>query len=183
MTDLAVLVIDVQKAFFFGPDAAYRGDEVVDGINRLTGAARAAGVPVFFVQHDGEAGDEVEPNTDGWQLHPGLVRNDADAVVNKAVGDSFHETRLADLLARRGVERVLICGYATEFCIDTGARSAASLGFRTTIVGDLHTTQHTSALTPKQLVDHYNQLWPRTSLSGNRVGVRLLSDVLATELA
>ncbi|MGH8781839.1 cysteine hydrolase family protein [Paraburkholderia sp.] len=183
MTDLAVLVIDVQKAFFFGPDAAYRGDEVVDGINRLTDAARASGVPVFFVQHDGAAGDDVEPHTDGWHLHPGLVRNDKDAVVNKTVGDSFHETPLADTLARHGVKRLLICGYATEFCVDASARRAAFLGYRTTIVGDLHTTQHTSALTPKQIVDHYTQLWPRCSLSGNRIGVRTLSDVLATEFA
>ena len=50
MAGAAVVVIDVQRAFFFGLDAAYRGDEVVAGINRLTGAARAVGAPVFFVQ-------------------------------------------------------------------------------------------------------------------------------------
>lgn len=183
MAGAAVVVIDVQRAFFFGLDAAYRGDEVVAGINRLTGAARAVGAPVFFVQHDGEAGDDVEPHTDGWQLHPGFVRADADIVVNKTVGDSFHETGFADTLARLGVERLLICGYATEFCIDTTARRAAFLGYRTTVVGDLHTTQHTSALTPQQLVDHYNQVWPRSSLSGKRIAVRPLADVLAAEFA
>ncbi|MFM0288534.1 isochorismatase family protein [Paraburkholderia megapolitana] len=183
MAGVAVVVVDVQRAFFFGPDAAYRGDEVVAEINRLTGAARAAGAPVFFVQYDGEAGDEVEPHTEGWQLHPGFVRSDTDVVVNKAVGDSFHETLLADMLARRDVDSLLICGYATEFCIDATARRAAFLGYRTTVVSDLHTTQHTSSLTPQQIVDHYNQLWPRASLSGNRVAVRPLADVLAAEFA
>jgi len=183
MPGVAVVVIDVQEAFFSGPNAAYRGVEVIDGINRLTAAARAAGAPVFIVQHDEEGDPEVEHGSAGWQLPASLVRTGDDILVRKSVGDSFHETPLKAHLDRLGVDRLLICGYATEFCVNTGARRAALLGYRTTIVSDLHTTQHISELTPEQVVAHYNLVWTHSSLSGNRVSVRPLAEVLATELA
>ena len=183
MTAVAVVVIDVQLGFFSGPNAAYRGAEVIDGINRLTAAARAAGAPVFIVQHDEESEPEIEYGSEGWQLPADLVRTGDDIFIRKSVGDSFHETPLKAHLDRLGIERLVICGYATEFCVDTGTRRAALLGYRTTVVSDLHTTQQTSDLTPEQIVDHYNRVWEHSSMQGNRVSVRPLADVLATEFA
>jgi nicotinamidase-related amidase len=183
MAGVAVVVIDVQRAFFCGPSASYRGDEVIEGINRLTAAARAAHAPVFFVQHDGAPGDEVATGTEDWELHPGLVRNDADLLLHKKVGDSFHETSLGDHLNRRDINRLLLCGYATELCVDTAARCAVTLGYRTTVVSDLHTTQQRPHLAPEQIVAHHNWVWASSSMSGNPVAVRPLSDVLATEFA
>lgn len=183
MTGLAVVVIDVQEAFFSGPSASYRGAEVIDGINRLTAAARAAGVPVFIVQHEKAGDPEVEYGSEGWQLPASLVRTGEDTLVRKSVGDSFHETPLKAHLDRFGIDRLLICGYATEFCVDTGTRRAALLGYQTTVVSDLHTTQHTSHLSPEQIVAHHNRVWAHSSLQGNRVSVRPLADILATEFA
>jgi nicotinamidase-related amidase len=111
------------------------------------------------------------------------VRAGGDILVSKSVGDSFHETPLKTHLERLGIDRLLICGYATEFCVNTGARRAALFGYQTTVVSDIHTTQHTSDLTPEQIVAHYNHVWAHSSLSGNRISVRLLADVLATEFA
>ncbi|MGF6780646.1 cysteine hydrolase family protein [Paraburkholderia sp. GAS334] len=184
MATVAVLVIDVQREFFCGPSASYRGDQVIAGINQLTSAARAARAPVFFVQHDGVPEEEqVVPGTEDWELHPALVRTDDDQLVRKSVGDSFHETSLADRLERLGVDRLLLCGYATEFCVDTTARRAVTLGYRTTVVSDLHTTQRRPHLAPEQIVAHHNWVWENASMSGNCVAVRPLSDVLATEFA
>jgi nicotinamidase-related amidase len=173
MAGVAVVVIDVQQAFFSGPNASYRGAEVIEGINRLTAAARAAGAPVFIVQHDEEGDPEVERGSEGWQLPASLVRTGDDLLVSKSVGDSFHETPL----------KALICGYATEYCVNTGARRAALLGYQTTVVSDIHTTQHTSDLAPEQIVAHYNHVWAHSSLSGNGISVRPLADILATEFA
>jgi len=183
MAGVAVVVIDVQQAFFSGPNAAYRGDAVIDGINQLTAAARAAGAPVFIVQHDVPGDEEVEFGSEGWQLPASLVRSGEDRLVRKSVGDSFHETSLKDQLDRLGVDRLLICGYATEYCVNTGARSAAQLGYRTTVVSDLHTTQQGPDLLPAQIVEHHNRVWTQSSLQGNRLAVRPLADVLATEFA
>jgi nicotinamidase-related amidase len=183
MAGVAVVVIDVQDAFFSGPNAAYRGAEVIDGINRLTAAARESGAPVFIVQHDEDGDPEVAYGSAGWQLPAALERRDGDILVRKSVGDSFQDTPLKAELDRLGIDRLLICGYATEYCVNTGARRAALLGYQTTVVSDIHTTQHTSALTPEQIVAHYNHVWTHSSLSGNRIAVRPLAEVLTTEFA
>lgn len=183
MAGVAVIVIDVQHAFFSGPNAAYRGDAVIDGINRLTEAARAAGTPVFIVQHDKPGDEEVEFGSDGWQLPDSLVRTDDDRMVRKSVGDSFHGTGLKEQLEQLGIDRLVLCGFATEYCVNTGARSAALLGYETTVVSDLHTTQQGPDLTPSQIVEHHNRVWASSSLQGNRLTVRPLAEVLATEFA
>ena len=68
MSGVAVIVIDVQQMFFSGPSPAYRGNEVIDGINRLTAAARKANAPVFFVQHESDANGPLARGSDAWQL-------------------------------------------------------------------------------------------------------------------
>lgn len=61
MADTAVIVIDMQRGLLQRARPAYRLDDVVAGINRLTAAARAANAPVCFVQHDGDADDDIVP--------------------------------------------------------------------------------------------------------------------------
>ncbi|MET5116094.1 isochorismatase family protein, partial [Burkholderia pseudomallei] len=46
MARAAVLVVDMQRGLLPRAKPAHRLDEVVEGINRLTAAARAAGAPV-----------------------------------------------------------------------------------------------------------------------------------------
>ena len=59
MADTAVIVVDMQRGLVQRARPAYRLDDVVSGINRLTAAARAANAPVCFVQHDGDADDDL----------------------------------------------------------------------------------------------------------------------------
>lgn len=54
MADTAVIVVDMQRGLVERAQPAYRLDDVVSGINRLTAAARAANAPVCFVQHAAE---------------------------------------------------------------------------------------------------------------------------------
>ena len=48
----ALIVIDVQNALFNPAPRPFEADAVIERINRLTAAARAAGVPVVWVQHE-----------------------------------------------------------------------------------------------------------------------------------
>ncbi|AUT69657.1 cysteine hydrolase family protein [Paraburkholderia hospita] len=183
MPGVAVIVIDVQQMFFSGPSPAYRGEEVIDGINRLTASARKANAPVFFVQHESDANGPLARGSDAWQLPATLVREQADASIHKTVGDSFHETPLADQLRQQGIDSVVICGYASEFCVNATARRAELLGLRTTIVADLHTTQDKPHLAADKIVEHQNFVWANSSMTGKRVKVRPLADILQTEFA
>ncbi|OYD76560.1 UNVERIFIED_ORG: nicotinamidase-related amidase [Burkholderia sp. CF145] len=183
MPGVAVIVIDVQQMFFSGPSPAYRGEEVIDGINRLTASACKANAPVFFVQHESDANGPLARGSDAWQLPATLVREQADASIHKTVGDSFHETPLADQLRQQGIDSVVICGYASEFCVNATARRAELLGLRTTIVADLHTTQDKPHLAADKIVEHQNFVWANSSMTGKRVKVRPLADILQTEFA
>lgn len=126
MTDTAVIVVDMQRGLVQRATPAYRLDDVVSGINRLTAAARAARAPVCFVQHDGDAADDIVPGTPGWELHRGLVVEAGDWRIRKRMSDAFHDTPLAAQLDRHGIRSVLICGYATEFCVDAAARRCSA---------------------------------------------------------
>jgi nicotinamidase-related amidase len=56
----ALLVIDMQKGMFAIPGfVPHDGAAVVQRIGTLIGQARAHGIPVFFVQHDGGPGYEA----------------------------------------------------------------------------------------------------------------------------
>ncbi|SAL78491.1 isochorismatase family protein [Caballeronia peredens] len=183
MTKTAVIVIDVQQMFFGGAQPAYRAAEVIDGINRLTAAARRAGAPVFIVQHESDANGPLARGSDGWQLPTALDREASEGFVHKTVGDAFHGTALEQDLREQDVGSVVLCGYASEFCVNATARRAELLGLRTIIASDIHTTADKPHLAAGKIVEHQNFVWLHSSMTGKGVNVRPLNDILQTEFA
>jgi nicotinamidase-related amidase len=155
MTKSALLVIDVQRGPFEQEPPPYEADAVVDRINDLAAQARAAGAPVVFVQHE-RPGTQYEFGSETWELERGLVVQPGDVVLRKTTPDSFMRTDLAELLAQKGAEQIVICGYASEFCVDTTARRAAGLGFQVVLVADAHTTHDKPHATAAQIRAHHN---------------------------
>lgn len=151
----AVLVIDVQQALCEGEGAAHDCAGTIGRINQVTARARAAGVPVIFIQHEGRAGD-LGHGTRGWQLADGLLTQDGDHRVRKTTPDSFHGTVLADLLRRLGVETLVIGGMHTEFCVDTTTRRAMALGYPVTLIEDGHTSAGHPGLAAPGVIAHHN---------------------------
>ena len=92
--NLALLVIDVQRGLFEPQPPPADADAVVERINALSAKAREAGMPVVFVQHE-RAGD-LEAESPGWALHPGLQVAEGDYRVRKATPDSFLRNRNVD---------------------------------------------------------------------------------------
>jgi nicotinamidase-related amidase len=177
MADTAVLVIDVQTGLFFGPPDAYRGDETVQKINELLERARGSNLPIVFVQHDGPADSPLAPFSPGWQLHPGLHRKEGDTVVRKTASDAFHETPLLAALEGLQIRHLLVAGYATDFCVDTTVRRAATLGFHTTLVADAHTAKDRPFLTAQQVIDHHNWVLQNLDSPTHPVQVRKLAEL------
>ena len=152
----AVLVIDVQRGLFDEIPRPYEADEIIERINHVTSRARTSGIPVVFIQHEKEEG-LLKHGGKGWELQPGLVVHDTDFKVRKKTPDSFLRTNLEKILQSNGTENLIICGYASEFCVDTTTRRAAALGYSVQLVCDAHTThdkKHASAL---QIREHHNE--------------------------
>lgn len=153
---VALLIIDVQVGIFDGL-RPHQWDETVSRIAALL-TARAAGVPVIYVQHADPPGGSLEPGTPGWAIHPAIQPRPGEPVVSKQACDSFFETTLQHELDSRGITRVVVAGCMTQYCIDTSCRRAVSLGYDVTLVADGHTTADTEVLRGAQIVAHHNDV-------------------------
>ncbi|MDB5780719.1 cysteine hydrolase family protein [Caballeronia mineralivorans] len=151
----ALIVVDVQEGLFRPTPSPASSESVFARINELTSRARAARVPVIFVQHE-SATDDLEYGTPGWALAKELHVQASDEIVRKTTSDSFLRTSLGSILERNGVSNVVVCGYATEFCVDTTVRRAAALGYDVTLVADAHTTHDKNHAKAAWIVEHHN---------------------------
>jgi len=164
----ALLVIDVQRGLFDDAPHPFEADAVVDRINTLVAKARAAAAPVVWIQHERAAGF-LARGSDSWQLHTRLAVLAGDACIFKTTPDSFLRTNLAERLAQSGAEQLVICGYATEFCVDTTTRRALALGYPVTLAADAHTTHDKDHLTAAAIRAHHNATLPGMVSFGPRV--------------
>lgn len=181
MASSALLVIDVQNDLFAGPDPAHEGDAVLVRIADLAARARTAGVPVIYVQHDGEEGGEVVAlGSHGWEIHDAVRPQEGDLVVHKTASDGFHLTNLKQTLAGLGVERVYVAGFATQFCVDATSRRATSEGYDVVLVADAHTTYadlEGAAVSAAEIVAHHNATLPNLAYRDHSVVVTPAAEI------
>lgn len=160
-----LLIVDLQRGMF-GPDQApHDGGAVLARVAGLLARAREGGVPVLHVRHDGGPGDPLERGTPGFDIHPAVEPLAGEPVVDKDRSSAFHGSDLHERLQAAGIDRLVIAGMQTEFCIDTACRDAHGLGYAVTLVRDGHTTFDAPGLTGAQIVAHHN----RTLLYGGFV--------------
>lgn len=158
MKKTAVLLIDAQVNMFVPGTTVYQGDALLATLREMLTRARRAGVPVFYVQHNGQVGDPDETGTAGWQIHPTLTPRAGEMVFQKRTPSAFYGTALDEALQREGVERLVILGLQTEFCIDTTVRHAYTLGYEVLLVQDGHSTYNGKVLTAPQIIAHHNDI-------------------------
>jgi len=160
----ALIVVDVQNDFADpgGSLSVKGGAEIVPGINREIEAARAAGAHVAYTQdwppqhtpHFAQDGGiwpvHCVQDTWGASLHPDLtvdgpvVRKGSNGedgysgfTMRDPVTAATAPTELEGLLRDGGVTEVLVCGLATDYCVNATAQDAVRLGFGTTVLTNL----------------------------------------------
>jgi len=163
--DTALVIVDVQNDFAdpAGGLSVRGGNAIVATVNREIESARQAGATVVLTQ---DWHPEITPHfakdggiwpvhcvagTWGAQLHPELLAPDDAPLVRKGVnGEDGYSgftmrdpvtgetvaTELEALLRARGIERVVVAGLATDYCIRATALDAAGLGFETSVLTD-----------------------------------------------
>lgn len=173
----ALLIIDVQQALCHGEYAVWGSHRVLANINAVSARARAAGVPVFLIQHD-EPGGPLQADSAGWQLADGLATADSDIRLRKQASDSFHQTDLQAQLSARGITKLVICGLQSDFCVDTTTRRAMAHGYPVQLVADGHSTLDNGVLTAQQIAAHHNVTLSNLSSFGPRTQAVPASDVV-----
>jgi nicotinamidase-related amidase len=174
-----LLVIDMQVGLFAGTPARHDADGVVARLNALASAVRAKGWPVVFVQHEDDGG--LVWGSPEWQLLPALDVRPEDARVRKTACDSFYRSDLDRVLRALGVRRLLVGGCATDFCVDTTIRAAASKDYEVVVVADGHTTKDRAHATAQTIIAHHNWMWSNLILPGNPVRV-VPTEALLTQM-
>jgi nicotinamidase-related amidase len=154
----ALIVVDMQVGLLNGePKHDLHG--VIQRINRLSAKIRGRLGHVIFVQHCGGEGDDFEPETPGWALLPELHREPSDLFVRKSLNDPFAGTDLAARLQAIAPDRILIAGWATDFCVDATVRSAVSHNYNVVVVTDAHTLNDRPHLDAASVIRHHHAIW------------------------
>lgn len=153
-----LIVVDMQAGLLKGaPKHDLAG--VLSRINSLSNAVRKSGGRVVWIRHCGLPGDDFAPNAPGWAFLPELDRHADDIVVAKTLNDPFVGTRLQETLRELSADRILVTGWATDFCVDSMVRSAVSNGYDVVAVSDAHTLSDRPHLAAPAVIAHHNWVW------------------------
>lgn len=123
----ALLVIDVQKAFFENDPATTQSlERAIEYINAAIALFREKQLPVISVQHL-DPDDNLVPGQEGFDLPESLQILPSDLQIHKTYGNSFNQTQLAGELQKLGVDTVILTGYCAEYCVLSTCRGAKDL--------------------------------------------------------
>lgn len=175
----ALIVIDLQKTLCGHHPFPFHLQQIISNTNNLIRHASECGCPVIFIQHEDASTLELQQGSEGWQLL-GQLSVPKDAIfVGKTTANSFLRTDLRNELERNNVNHLLICGYASEYCIDTTVRAAAALGYNITLISDAHTTHDKPHANAESIIHHENATLPELSSFGVRICASTTSELLA----
>ncbi|MGE5115450.1 MAG: isochorismatase family protein [Betaproteobacteria bacterium] len=154
----ALLLIDVQVDFLPGGQLAVpAGDRVLPALNRAIDVFVACGLPIVatrdwhpadhcsFVAQGGPWPPHCVVDTPGAAFASGLKLPARSLVVSKATTierderesySGFAGTALAATLRDAGVERLVVGGLATDYCVLQKVLDALSLGFAAVVLRD-----------------------------------------------
>ncbi len=166
----ALLVVDMQQAYF-EDGLQHDVDNIVDRINHLKDYVRQNNNKVVFIQHDGDGKETAAPHTPGWEIFSGLELKDSDLKVRKTLNDAFANSDLNSTLEQHRIQRLIICGWATDFCVDSTVRSAISQGFDVIVISDCHTLVDRPHLSADRIIEHHNWLWANLITANNTIKV------------
>ena len=132
-----LIIIDMQR----GMSATSAGDRnnplAEQTIAKLLSHWRNIGGPVIHVRHMSKSPDSsFWPGQSGAEFQPALAPTENEHVVEKNVPDAFINTGLERWLHARGIKQLAIVGVSTNNSVESTARSAGNLGFKTYVIAD-----------------------------------------------
>jgi nicotinamidase/pyrazinamidase len=160
MAQDALIIVDVQNDFCPGGALAVAGgDEIVAVLNRLIAEFKRAGLPVIatrdwhpqrtthFNTHGGTWPPHCVQGTHGAEFHADLALDESAIIVSKGIeenadsysgfdGTDARGERLANLLRARGVERLVVAGLATDYCVKQTVLDGLREGFAVVVLED-----------------------------------------------
>jgi nicotinamidase-related amidase len=170
----AIIVIDVQKALV--EEHPYQEEVFISNLQKLITACRNKGIQVIYIRH-GEAGSELEPGSQGWEIAEAISPKDGEKIFEKQYNSAFRQTGLHEHLQTVNIKKLILCGMQTEYCVDTTCKVAFELGYQATIPSAGTTTFDNRPYKAEELTVFYEQrIW------NNRFARVIPMEALLTEI-
>jgi len=115
----ALIVIDVQNEYVTGnlPIEYPPVQQSLANIGRAMDAAYAAGLPVVVAQQSSPSSSPLfAKGTPGWTLHDAVSKRHRDHHIEKTFPSAFTGTDLAEWLATKGINTLVVAGFMTHNC-------------------------------------------------------------------
>jgi len=154
----ALLIIDVQNAMIAVDNPVFQAKEKIHNIQSLIRKARNKNIPVIYVQHN-EVGSEFENGTETWGIYDGIKPLVSDTIIQKTKSDSFYETPLKDVLEQSKIDKLVIVGMQTEYCVNATSTRAVELGYDVTLVKDAHSTWDSDENSAIEIIELHHDKW------------------------
>lgn len=176
-TKSALLIVDAQVGVM---SSVWESQRVVGNLETLVSKARAAGVPVIWVQHSDD--DELKQGSASWKLLPNFVPAASEPIIHKKYNSSFANTDLDQRLKALGVSRLVLAGALTNWCIRSTAYAALERGYHLALVSDAHSTESLNltdgkSVPAESIVADLNAVFEWISVPNVRTEVKRTQDV------
>ena len=145
----AFIIIDVQNILV---ETGFQTNSLLDKISYLQNQARSKNIEIIYVQHIENA--EAQTSED-WQLSELLSRKPNEKVFQKKYNSIFKETGLKEYLDKQGIEKLVLCGMQTEYCVDTSVKVAFEYGYQLIIPEGTCTTFDGDDIRAETINDFY----------------------------
>ena len=149
----ALIIIDVQNILV---ETGFQSDKMMDKISFLQHQARSKGIEIIYIQHI-ENPEDSELET--WELSPLLNRKSDEKVFQKKYNSIFKETDLKEYLDKQGIEKLVLCGMQTEYCVDTSVKVAFEYGYKLIIPEGAVTTFDGDDIPAETINEFYVDIW------------------------
>jgi len=153
MKDTVLLVVDVQTALILAHP--YNEEKMINNIKHLILFCREKNIEIVYIQHDGGTGDELECDSDGWQIYKDITPHLGEKIFDKHYNSAFKSTGLKDYLDSKNIKNIILVGMQTEYCMDTTCKIAFEYGYNIIIPEETTSTYDNSYFTGKILYEYY----------------------------
>lgn len=140
----ALLLIDIQNDYFPGGKCELSEPEkALENAFKALTIFRSRGLPVIHVQHINtqKGAAFFLPDTHGAGTHEALSPAPDEDVIIKHVPNSFYKTNLHEIIIKKGISELIVCGMMTHMCIDTTVRAAMDYLIPVTLIHDACATK------------------------------------------
>lgn len=137
MGKMALIIVDVQKAFDDKKWGERNNPNAEENISKILKIWREKNLQVIYIKHMSDNPSSVfYPENKGFDIKGIVEPKEEEVIITKKVNSSFIGTNLEEFLKTNNIKTVVITGLTTPHCVSTTTRMSGNLGFNTYLISD-----------------------------------------------